>query len=470
MSIKTYLYRECFAAMKLFTPIFILLGLAALYLSCQRELFFDNISIGSLKKDSAGNCQPAVIGGLFTMDTVLDNKNFIDVHVDVSFGGSYDISSDTVNGYFFHASGNIKKGDSIIRLFAKGSPKRAGTDNFIFSYGTSTCIHSIKVESPKAAAFELVGAPNSCTGFFADGTYAKGKALTASNILTIKVNVTVPGSYTITANTNNGFSFSASDIFTATGVQDVILKGKGIPVRDEVSTVTVSNLVSSCNFGITVVSDSAGKAIFSFDGTPNDCINYAVNGNYYAGIAAVINNNIMMHINVTKAGTYDINTNTANGIVFTAAGSFSVTGPQIVTLVAKGIPMRQELTSFIPNTGTQSCNFVVNVQALPPPAVFSLSGAPTDCAPVTVNGFYIVSKPLDNANTVVIQANVTTPGSYTVTTNTVNGINFSASGVFSNTGLQNMVLRGSGIPQATGTSTLKPSYGASACSFSITVQ
>ena len=159
--------------MKLFRPIFILLVLAALYLSCQRELFFDSTSIGSLKKDSIGNCQPAVIGGLFTMDSVLDNKNFIDVQVDVSLSGSYDISSDTVNGYFFHVSGNIKKGNSTVRLFAKGSPKAAGTDNFIFTYGSSTCIHSIKVTGPKPAVFTLVGAPNSCTGFFADGTYTK---------------------------------------------------------------------------------------------------------------------------------------------------------------------------------------------------------------------------------------------------------------------------------------------------------
>jgi len=456
--------------MKLFRPIFILLGLAALYLSCQRELFFDTVSTGSLKKDATGNCQPAVIGGLYTMDSALNNTNFIDVQVDVSFGGTYDINSDTVNGYFFHAAGNVKKGSSTIRLFAKGSPKTAGTDNFIFTYGNSTCIHSVKVAGPQPAVFTLVGSPNSCTGFFADGTYTKGKALTASNILTIKVNVTVPGFYTITATTNNGFSFSATDVFTAAGIQDVILKGTGIPLRDEVSTVTVSNIVSACTYGITVVSDSAGKAIFSFDGTPGDCINYAVNGNYYAGIGTSISNNTVMHINVTKPGTYDINTNTANGIVFTATGSFLISGSELVTLVAKGTPMREEQTSFIPNTGTQSCNFIVNVQPLPPPAVFTLNGAPGDCAPVTVNGFYIVSKPLDNANTVVIQANVTTPGSYTVTTNTINGINFTASGVFSNAGLQNIVLRGTGIPQVTGTSTLKPSYGGSACSFSITVQ
>jgi hypothetical protein len=467
---KLIFIREFFAAMKVLRPILLLLAVAVIYLSCQRELFFDTISTGVLKKDGTGNCLPAVPGGLYTMDSILSNQNFIDLDAEVSFAGSFDISSDTVNGYFFHGSGNVKKGSNTIRLFANGTPKSAGTDLFVFTYGKSTCKHDIKVTGPVPAVFTLAGAPNTCTGFFADGNYTKGKGLTASNILTIKTDVTAPGFYSVIASTNNGFSFSGSGIFTAVGIQDIILKGTGIPARDEVSTVTVSNIVSTCNFGITVVSDTAGKAIFSFDGTPGNCINYAVNGNYYAGIGAGINNNTVMHINVTKPGTYDINTNTANGILFTAAGSFFITGPQIVTLVAKGIPARDELTAFVPNTGTQSCNFVVNVQPLPPPAVFSLSGAPGACAPVTVNGFYILSKPLDAANTVIIQVNVTTPGSYSFLTSTVNGINFTASGVFGTPGLQNVTLQGTGTPLATGTTTLKPAHGVSMCSFSVTVQ
>lgn len=456
--------------MKVFHSILLVTMVAVFCQSCQRELFFDKTSMGILKKDGLGDCLPAVIGGLFKVDSTLSNKNFIDVGVAVSFAGNFDISSDTVNGYFFHQSGNVLKGSSNIRLFAKGIPKTAGTDNFIFTYGSSTCEQSIKVTGPQPAVFTLAGAPNTCTGFFADGTYTKGKGLTASNILTIKADVTLPGSYTITAFTNNGFSFSGSGVFTVNGLQDIILKGTGIPLKDEVSRVTVSNIASTCNFGITVVSDTAGKAIFSFDGTPNDCINYTVNGNYYAGIGTNFNNNTSMHINVSKPGTYDINTNTANGLLFTAAGSFFTPGPQTVTLIAKGEPVREEFTAFIPNTGTQSCNFIVNVQPLPPPAVFTLSGAPGACAPITVNGFYIVSKPLDNANTIVIQVNVAVPGSYTITTNNINGMSFSASGLFSNSGLQNMILHGSGIPQSTGTSTLKPGYGGSACSFSVTVQ
>jgi hypothetical protein len=102
--------------------------------------------------------------------------------------------------------------------------------------------------------------------------------------------------------------------------------------------------------------------------------------------------------------------------------------------------------------------------------MFTLSGAPGTCTPVTVNGFYILGKPLDAANTVVIQVDVSTPGSYTVSTNTVNGITFSASGVFTAGGLQNIILRGSGTPQSTGLTAITPRFGTSACNFSVTVQ
>jgi hypothetical protein len=177
-----------------------------------------------------------------------------------------------------------------------------------------------------------------------------------------------------------------------------------------------------------------------------------------------------MKVNVTKTGVYSINTNPANGLTFNAAGLFSFLGPQTVTLYASGTPTKSESTAFIPNTGTQTCNYYVEVKPLPPPAVFTLSGAPNNCAPITINGFYIHSKPLDNANTVVVQVDVITPGAYTLSTNIVNGFGFAASGVFTAAGLQNVILRGSGVPIVQGTTTITPRTGASFCNFSVTVQ
>jgi len=467
---KLIFISERVAGMKFFKTILLLITIVLLYQSCQRELFFDGISTGKLSKDIAGNCLPVKVNGMYNIDSAFTDKNFIEVQVEVSYPGTYDISSDTINGYYFHQTGKVERGTSIIRLPATGRPIAEGSDCFIVRYGASTCDLCIKAAGPKPAQYNLTGAPNACNNVFADGSYITGKALTASNILRVQADVTTPGSYAITAATTNGFSFSGSGVFTATGLQDVYLKGSGTPVKAELSTVIVNGNSSACNTGITVLSDTAGKAIFSFEGSPNDCINFTINGSYYAGIVTTTSNTITMSVNVSKPGSYLINTNTANGLTFSDAGSFATTGQHTVILTAKGTPSHAESTAFVPNTGTVSCNFYLNVAPLPAPAVFTLSGAPDACAPVTINGFYILSKPLDAANTVMIQANVSTAGSYIISTNAVNGMSFTASGVFAGTGLQNVILRGSGMPGVTGTFVLKPQYNGSACDFSITVQ
>ncbi|WP_460560633.1 hypothetical protein [Ferruginibacter profundus] len=455
--------------MKFFKTILLLITGALFFQCCQRELFFDGISAGKLKKDATGNCLPVKVSGVYNIDSAFSDKNFIEAEVEVSFAGTYEITSDTINGFYFHQTGKVDKGTSTIHLMASGKPIAQGNNCFTIRYGSSTCNVCVKTFGPQPAQYTLAGAPGICTGIFADGSYVIGKPLSPSNILKVQAVVNVPGNYTITATTTNGFSFSGSGVFTTTGLQDVYLKGTGTPVKAEVSIVEVNGVASKCNTGITVLSDTAGKAVFSFEGAPNDCINFTIDGNYYVGIATTTANTVTMHVNVSKPGSYAINTNTANGITFSDAGSFTTTGQHTVVLLAKGTPVRAESTAFVPNTGTVTCNFYLTVAPLPPPAAFTLSGAPGACAPVTVNGFYILSKPLDGANTVVIQADVGSTGSYTIATNTVNGMSFTASGVFSSTGLQNVLLRGSGVPGSTGTYTLTPRVGTSACNFSILV-
>lgn len=447
--------------------LFILAALA--YLSCQKEIFFDE-SIGRLRKDSFGNCAPVSIHGNYNADTVLTNTNFVDVQVDVTLPGTYDIRSDTINGYYFIGTGTVIRGITTIRLSGKGKPLAGGNNNFTIRYGNSTCNFNVNVSTPPIAEFTLGGSPSGCTPASIGGNYIEGVSLTTDNTITVQANVIVPGLYSISALSNNGFLFSDSGVFTSTGVQNVILKGTGTPTRAEISNIIVSNISGNCNFPLTVLPDTAGKAIFSFDGSPGTCFNDVVNGFYYTGITATANNTVTMNVTVTKPGSYDIVTNTADGFFFKDAGAFVTTGPQTVTLLANGTPLNPGATAFIPNTGTQSCNFLVNVQPLPPPATFVLSGAPNACAPITVNGFYIHSKPLDAANTVMIQVDVSTPGSYNFSTNTVNGITFSGTGVFTTPGLQTITLRGSGTPITSGIATLSPRYGTSVCSFSVTVQ
>ena len=62
------------------------------------------------------------------------------------------------------------------------------------------------------------------------GTYKQGTALNSSNTYTLVINVTEPGTYQILINTGNGYSFSASGLFTETGSREIILEGQGTPV------------------------------------------------------------------------------------------------------------------------------------------------------------------------------------------------------------------------------------------------
>lgn len=448
----------------------LLLLVVLLHLSCQRELYFDGVSAGVLKKDGAGNCLPVTATGLFVIDSVLTNSDFAEVKAEVVQPGTYEILSDTLNGIFFRGAGKVSKGLNTIRLFASGKPKTPGDYTFKVVYGSSFCNFKIKVSNTPLAGFTLVGNPYDCAGVYVNGSYVKDSALNSLSQITLLADVTRPGKYAVSAITTNGFLFSGSGTFIAAGVQNITLTGSGIPLKADTTRVTVTNVLSTCNLNIVVFATVDNKAIFSFDGTPGVCTGPLIAGDYYAGIITTVNNTATMKVNVTKTGVYTINTNPSNGLTFNAAGVFSFLGPQTVTLYAAGTPIKSESTAFIPNTGTQTCNYYVEIKPLPPPAVFTLRGAPNNCTPITVNGFYIHSKPLDAANTVIIQVDVTTPGAYSISTNNANGISFTASGVFAAAGVQNVILRGTGVPLAQGITTITPYIGASVCNFSLTVQ
>ncbi|AUP78128.1 hypothetical protein C1H87_05105 [Flavivirga eckloniae] len=81
-----------------------------------------------------------------------------------------------------------------------------------------------------------------------------------------------------------------------------------------------------------------------------------------------------------------------------------------------------------------------------------------DCSSVNANGTYVFGTPLTNVNTITIDVLVNSYDTYNITTNTVNGYSFSASGVFSSLGLNTITLIGSGTPIATQTDTFTISF------------
>src|SRR4030095_12855665 len=109
--------------------------LAVLVIACQKELSFETKngapSDGSLQSTITGDCLGSVVNGTYKKDTVLTSANYVEVKVDVVTGGSFVISSDTINGFYFRATGNFADtGVNTVRLQASGKPFKAGTNVF----------------------------------------------------------------------------------------------------------------------------------------------------------------------------------------------------------------------------------------------------------------------------------------------------------------------------------------------------
>ncbi len=106
-------------------------------------------------------------------------------------------------------------------------------------------------------------------------------------------------------------------------------------------------------------------------------------------------------------------------------------------------------------------------------AEYSL-GTGGDCTGAVVSGRFVADTAVSDANTVTITVDVTVPGPYWITTNTVNGISFSQVSTFTAAGQQTAVLTATGTPVDTGmaTFTLRALNGlADSCTFSVpTVQ
>src|ERR1700712_5155230 len=167
-----------------------------------------------------------------------------------------------------------------------------------------------------------------------------------------------------------------------------------------------------------------------------DCLPSTLNGIYKAGVQVSADNYINVDVNVTKTGTYTIATDTLNGIVFSSTGSFNTTGVNTVRLQAFGKPLSAATTIFSIRYGAVSCTIsVVTISANTASAVFAYK-TETDglCSGAVLAGVYKTNTTTDASNSVKLSVNVTTAGAYNVSTPAVNGITFSATGVFTATG------------------------------------
>ncbi len=221
--------------------------------SCQSELHFPVSPSEGVLRDSAGECLPKQFMGNYMAGRNTNDSNFLTVTVHVSKAGDYAISSDTVNGFSFHASGNFSDtGLFTVKLPAHGIPVNNDTTLFNISYNNSNCLVRVPVSSPTPeAAFTLLGAPGNCTPVSVTGSFIKNASLGADDIVTISLQVSVAGSYSISTNEVNGYKFFSSGTVN-TGIQPVTLHCIGAPLIAGTDHFTITAGASACSFDINV--------------------------------------------------------------------------------------------------------------------------------------------------------------------------------------------------------------------------
>lgn len=189
-----------------------------------------------------------------------------------------------------------------------------------------------------------------------------------------------------------------------------------------------------------------GKSVFTID-----CSTSKAMGSYVKGKELTNSNYLNIAVNVTKPGNYTISGTTANGYNFYGTGVFLNTGTQTIQIPGQGTPqnIQTDNVSLEANGTAVTCTPAISIAVLSPAGTYTMS-----CGTATVNGVYKVGTALTASNTITLPVNVATLGSYTVTTNTVDGISFSGSGTFTSTGNQNITLGGTGTPTSTSVKTI----------------
>ena len=100
----------------------------------------------------------------------------------------------------------------------------------------------------------------------------------------------------------------------------------------------------------------------------------------------------------------------------------------------------------------------------------SLKDSTGNCLPVVTAGNYISDSTLTDSNYVAVQVNFSSAGSYSIATDTANGFSFQASGIINDSGLQNIILRGTGKPLLAAQTNFSIVFDSSICTFSIVVK
>lgn len=414
---------------------------------------------------STVQCSGVVVNGNYKQGEFLTGSNTLNIPVSVTQAGTYEVSASTTNGYYFSTTGTFPTtGSYMLTLDGVGTPNRGYSTGetgdevtIVLNNKLSTCKPYVFVEKA-SVDFSIT-----CANIQAQGSYYIGMPLGETNKLTVEVNVTSTGFWSINTNTLNGYSFAGTGTFATVGAHTIELLGTGRPLASGTNQFNLSSNAanaSSCS-NIAVVVAPVKYTV--------DCAQAIISGSYMQDVALNSSNTITLKVHVLATGKTTLSTNTVSGITFTSGVvSLDNLGEQSVTLTGTGtITGSNDIVLGLTGTpGLEApCNITVKVNAQP--VSYTMS-----CSSIVVNGNYAPETVMTASNTMTLNVTVAYPGSYNITSNTVNGISFTGTGTFATTGSQPVTLVASGTPVAGGafnyTISSNSSSGASTCTKSIT--
>ncbi|MCW1963485.1 hypothetical protein [Chryseobacterium viscerum] len=278
--------------------------------------------------------------------------------------------------------------------------------------------------------------------------FAFGKFYSQANNGAVGINTTTPNANSvldvISGNNNKGILIPRLTEAQRNAITINQSKDDGLTIYN--TTEDCFNYWSLADNEWKSVCGQMGKSVFTIDCSTSNAV-----GSYVKGKELTNSNYLSIAVNVTKPGNYTISGTTTNGYNFYGTGVFLNTGTKTIQIPGQGAPqnIQTDNVSLEANGTAVTCTPAISITVLSPAGTYTIS-----CGSATVNGVYKVGTALTASNTITLPVNVAALGSYTITTNTVDGISFSGSGTFTSTGNQNVTLSGTGVPSSTSVKTL----------------
>lgn len=246
-----------------------------------------------------------------------------------------------------------------------------------------------------------------------DKQLKQGQSLRDTDLLYVTVNVVESGSYSISAVTKNGYSFSKSGVFETTGTYSIALEGFGTPLQENEAPngdavlfkINGKENTTCTSFKIPVKSSALEFNIIE----PQ---NIAVTWSAYKGVPLNATDNIVkVKVNVKTPGFWRIQSDKVdNGISFSGSGEFKEgdEGEQTITIYGQGTPIDVKDSTFklVTNSkGNKTSNVTVTVKVVP--TSFALV---CESEKIEIRGEFKEDTKLNKSNSVLLPVKVLAPG------------------------------------------------------------